>query len=171
MVHHYWQLFAELIRTPFLHLELVWGIVPLYFGLIFSEMTPSKANFRTAIQTGFSFLWAGAQWLYPYLKIRDATHVQLSAMSPTTGAVTALVLVFGLVAFVSGIIKRFPPYGKFLGHTRFANYFTIMIFPMQSPILAYQLAWTWERLITIAVFAVPTWLLLHYGLMPIRGKR
>jgi hypothetical protein len=171
MSHDYWGLFVELIRTPFLHVELVWGIVPLYFGLLLNEMTSSKTNYLTAVQTGFSFLWAGAQWLYPYLKFRGGAQVQLSSMSPIVGAVTALVLVLGVIAFVSGLRKRYPPYGSFLGHTRFANYFMIVIFPMQSPIQAYQLPWTWERLITIGLFAVPIWLVLHYGLMPIRGAK
>ena len=61
MVYACWLNFAELIATPFHHLALVWGIVPLYFGLLLNELTSSKADFRTAIQTGFSFLWAGAQ--------------------------------------------------------------------------------------------------------------
>jgi len=171
MSHNYWSLFAELIRTPFLHLELVWGIVPLYFGLLLNEMTPGKASFRTAIQTGFSFLWAGAQWLYPYVKFHGITDVQLNTMSPINLAVTCLVLAFGVIAFFSGVTKHFPRYCSFLGHTRFANYFMIAIFPMQSPIKAYQLPWTWDRLITIALFAVPIWLVLHYGLMPIRGTK
>ena len=171
MSHNYWSLFVELIRTPFLHLELVWGIVPLYFGLLLNEMTSSKANFRTALQTGFSFLWAGAQWLYPYVKFHGLTDVKLNTMSPINLAVTSLVLVFGAVAFGSGLMKRFPRYCSFLGHTRFANYFMIAIFPMQSPIKAYQLPWTWDRLITIALFAVPIWLVLHYGLMPIRKRK
>src|ERR1035441_10790480 len=64
MSQAYLAVFAELIRTPFQHLELVWGIVPLYFALLLSELTSAKKNFNTAIQTGFSFLWAGAQWLY-----------------------------------------------------------------------------------------------------------
>jgi hypothetical protein len=171
MNQNYWSLFAELIRTPFLHLELVWGIVPLYFGLLLNEMTPGKASFRTAIQTGFSFLWAGAQWLYPYVKFHGLTDVKLNAMSPINLAVTCLVLAFGAMAFLSGLMKHFPRYCSFLGHTRFANYFMIAIFPMQSPIQAYQLPWTWDRLITITLFAVPIWLVLHYGLMPIRGGK
>ena len=59
MSQNYLAIFAELIRTPFQHLELVWGIVPLYFALLLSELTSVKKSFRTAIQTGFSFLWAG----------------------------------------------------------------------------------------------------------------
>ncbi len=171
MSQHYWGIFAELIRTPFQHLELVWGIVPLYFGLLLSEMTSSKASYRTAIQTGFSFLWAGVQWLYPYVKFHGITDVELNSMSPINLAVTSLVLMFGLVAFVSGLLKRFPKYCRFLGYTRFANYFMIAIFPMQSPIKAYQLPWTWDRLIAIAIFAVPIWLVLHYGLMPVRNQK
>lgn len=171
MIQHYWGIFTELVRAPFQHLELVWGIVPLYFGLLLNEMTSSKASYRTAIQTGFSFLWAGAQWLYPYVKFRGITDVRLSTISPITLAVTLVVLLFGVAAFVSGLMKRFPRYGKFLGHTRFANYFMIAIFPMQSPIKAYQLAWTWDRLAAIAIFAVPIWLVLHYGLMPVRNQK
>lgn len=171
MSHNYWSLFVELFRTPFLHLEMIWGIVPLYFGLLLNEMTSNKANFRTAIQTGFSFLWAGIQWIYPYVKFHGITEVELNSVSPINLAVTSLVLVFGAVAFGSGLMKRFPRYCSFLGHTRFANYFMIAIFPMQSPIKAYQLEWTWDRLITIALFAVPIWLVLHYGLMPIRKRK
>jgi hypothetical protein len=162
----YWNVFVELIRTPFAHVSLVWGIVPLYFGLLLNELTSAKANFRTALQTGFSFLWAGAQWLYPYFTTRGGPHLKLDAMTPINLLVTFLVIAFGVIALVSGIRKRFPKYTAFLGHTRFANYFTIMIFPMQ----AQALPWSWDRLITIALFAVPTWLALHFGLMPLRQR-
>lgn len=80
--------------------------------------------------------------------------------------VTLLVLVLGAVALVSGFRKRFPQFGRFLGHTRFANYFMITIFPIQ----AHHLSWTWDRLAAIGLFAVPVWLALHFGLMPIRKK-
>lgn len=173
MMHSLWNTFAELICTPFRHAEMIWGIVPLYFGLLLNELTSAKANFRTAIQTGFSFLWAGAQWLYPYVKFHGAAGPGLvvNAISPVNLLVTGLVLVFGLAALVSGLVKRFPKYGSFLGHTRFANYFMIAIFPIQTPIQAFQLPWTWERLLAIALFAVPTWLVLHYGLMPLRKSK
>jgi hypothetical protein len=165
---HYWAAFSELITTPFEHGSLIWGIVPLYFALLLNELTSAKANFRTAIQTGFSFLWAGAQWLWPYF-VPHASHgryLELNAMVPVNLLVTFLVLGLGGVALVSGFRKRFPKYGRFLGYTRFANYFMITIFPVQ----AHCLEWTWERLTAIALFAVPVWLVLHFGLMPIRGR-
>lgn len=165
----YWAAFVELIQTPFLHLELVWGIVPLYFGLLFNEMTSAKASFRTAIQTGFSFIWAGAQWLYPYFKAHatGGPRLELGAMLPINLLVTLLVLALGLVALVSGLRRKYPKHCAFLGYTRFANYFMIAIFPIQ----ARYLEWTWNRLIAIILFAVPIWLVLHFGLMPIRNRK
>ncbi len=158
--------FVELIVTPFQQVPLIWGIVPLYFGLLLNEITSAKANFRTAIQTGFSFLWAGAQWLYPYFKSRGphGPHVEFNAMLPVNLLVTFLVIALGVVALVCGLGKRFPKYARFLGYTRFANYFMITIFPIQ----AHFLEWTWPRLAAIALFAAPVWLLLHFGLMPLR---
>lgn len=166
MIHSYWATFAELVSTPFEHASLVWGIVPLYFGLLVSELTSGKASFRTALQTGFSFLWAGAQWLWPYF-VPHAAHehyLELGRIMPVNLLVTSLTILLGVVALVSGFRKRFPKYARFIGHTRFANYFMIAIFPIQS----HWLPWTWERLVAIILFAVPVWLALHFGLMPLR---
>ena len=164
----YWSTFVELVSTPFQDMSLVWGIVPLYFALLLNELTSSKANFRTAIQTGFSFLWAGAQWLYAHWTSHRAGAVQnLSWVLPVNLFVTLFVLALGALALFSGLRKRFPKYGSFLGQTRFANYFMITIFPMQ----AHKLVWSWQRLGAIILFAVPIWLVLHFGLMPFRGSK
>ncbi len=164
----YWNTFVELIATPFQHAPLIWGIVPLYFGLLLNELTSPKANFRTAVQTGFSFLWAAAQWLYPYFRAQApaAEKIDYRSMLPINLTVTAIVLLLGLVALVSGFRRKFPKYCAFLGHTRFSNYFMILLFPIQ----AHFLAWSWERLAVIGLSAVPVWFLLHFGLMPIRTK-
>ena len=134
MIDGSWTTFVELITTPFQHVELVWGIVPLYFGLLLNELTSAKANFRTAMQTGFSFVWAGAQWLYPYFRAggHRGPHLELGAMLPVNLLVTFTVLGLGGLALVCGLRKRFPRYGRFLGYTRFANYFMIAIFPIQA---------------------------------------
>jgi hypothetical protein len=147
----------------------VWGIVPLYFGLLLNELTSDKANFRTALQTGFSFLWAGAQWLWPFFKPHGfgVPQVEFNAMLPINLLVTFLVIALGFVALVSGIRKKFPKRLRFVGHTRFANYFMITIFPVQARVLA----WKWEFLIAITLMALPCWLVLHFGLMPLRGQK
>ena len=92
---------------------------------------------------------------------------KLNAMLPVNLMVTALVIVLGVVALFSGLRRRYPKYGAFLGHTRFSNYFMITIHPIQT----HYLEWTWQRLIAIALFAVPIWLVLHFGLMPIRNRK
>ena len=169
MSQNYLAVFAEPIRTPFQHLELVWGIVPLYVALLLSELTSAKKNFRTAIQTGFSFLWAGAQRLYlsQHVATSTASKVALKGLQPINLVVTGLVVVLGAVALYSGLSRHYLRYASFLGHTRFSNYFVITIYPIQG----HALEWTWKRLAAIAIFAVPVWLVLHFGLMPFRGRK
>jgi hypothetical protein len=78
--------------------------------------------------------------------------------------VTLLVIAFGLMAFISGIRRKFPKRFQFLGHTRFAAYFMVAMFPMQ----AHYLKWRWDHLVTILLFAIPVWLVVHLGTMPLR---
>jgi hypothetical protein len=169
MIHHCWTTFVGLIVAPFQNATLIWGIVPLYFGLLLNELSADKATFRTALQTGFSFLWAGAQWLWPYF-VPHAAHgryLELEAMMPVNLLVTFLVIALGAAALASGLRKKFPRNLRFLGYTRFANYFMIAIYPIQAHI---GMDWTWERLLAIALFAAPIWLALHFGLMPLRRR-
>jgi hypothetical protein len=169
VIAHYWAIFVELLRTPFEHVEMVWGIVPLYFGWMLNELTSSKASFRTAVQTGFTFLWAGAHWSWQYLGLRTTTPPKLSltALFAVNVLVTVLVMAVGLLALVSGLRRRFPPYGSVLGHSRFSAYFMIAIFPIQSN----YLAWSWERLLAILLFAAPIWLAIHLGQMAVHRDR
>jgi hypothetical protein len=165
---HYGLIFLELIRAPFLDVTMIWGIVPLYFALLLNELTSPKANFRTAIQTGFSFIWAAAQWFYFYGKARQVEGaISLTRPPPINLFVTVVVFTLGLLALFCGLRRHYPKYGSFLGHTRFSNYFMITIYPIQ----AHYFEWTWERLSAIAIFALPIWLVLHFGLMPFRGGK
>jgi len=129
-------------------METIWGIVPLYFALVLNEMTSGRASYRTAIQTGFSFLWAGAQWLYPYFKTgpTGARELDLNAMQTINLAVTFLVVCIGAASLISGLRRRYPKYGSFLGHTRFSNYFMITIYPMQAHHPSLDMPWTAQLL-------------------------
>ena len=163
---HYWHTFVLIVQKPFLHPDLIWGIVPLYFGWLLNELTSSKASSRTAVQTGFTFIWAAAQWLFQSTRPQklDFPEIAIGAMRTASMFVTLLVLAVGVLALVSGLRGKFPKYCKFLGHTRFAAYFLVAMYPMQ----AGAMEWTWDRLIAIIIFAVPAWLLVHVGLMPVR---
>ncbi len=166
MLHGAWATFFELIRLPFLHEELVWGIVPLYFSWIVNELTSAKVSFNTALQTGFALLWSAAHWAWQAFRDHPgkAIHWQSGGAMAINAAVTVGVFVLGAVALWSGLRRRYPRGMSFLGHTRFSGYFMIAIFPIQSG----YLGWKWEYVKVIAIFAVPIWLLLHFALMPAR---
>jgi hypothetical protein len=166
VIYNYSIIFWELIKTPFKHGDMIWGIIPLYFGWMLNEVTSSKASYKTAIQTGFSFVWAAAQWMYQYFYNRPfwSPKITLNALFAVNVMVTIIVFAVGLLALISGLRRKFPAYCEFLGHSRFSNYFMIAIFPIQSR----ALEWSWERLIAIGIFAVPIWLVVHLVLMPWR---
>jgi hypothetical protein len=166
-ISSYWHILWVLLKTPFLHSSLIWGIVPLYFGWLLNEFTSDKRSFNTAIQTGFSFLWAGLHWSQIYFqKGRDLSLIFRNGLPTITIMVTVLVLIIGAMGFISGIRKKYPKYCSFLGHARFANYFMITIFAMQSN----YLEWTWDRLIAIVGFAAPVWMVVHIIFKPLRWK-
>jgi hypothetical protein len=160
--------FWEIVRVPFQHAELIWGIVPLYFSWMVTELTAAKVTYNTALQTGFALLWAGAHWLWQAIPpgSRSVGYGILTGLFSLSGLVTVLVLTLGALALVSGIRHKYPRGMRFLGHTRFAAYFMIALFPIQAGVLA----WTWERVAAIALFAVPIWLLLHLLLLPLRKR-
>jgi hypothetical protein len=150
----YPAIFWELIRKPFEHAELVWGIVPLYFSWACSELTGARANFNTAIQTGFNLVWAGAHWTFQYLHgPAGGGRLDLGALFAVNVLVTIVTMTIGLLAFYSGIRRRFPKYASFVGHSRFSSYLTVAVFPIQSN----YLKWSWDRLIAIMIFAIPIW--------------
>lgn len=153
----YFTIFKQLIIEPFQKTDWVWGIVPLYFSWAFAEFTGEKPNFKTAIQTGFNLLWAGAQWTWQYSqKVGGGEWLNIGALRAVNMIVTVIAIILGALALYSGLRRRFPKYCSFLGHSRFSSYFTITLFPMQVD----ALKWTWDILIAILIFAIPTWILL-----------
>jgi len=168
MISSLWDIFLELIKTPFRHQELIWGIVPLYFAWILNEMTSPKASFHTAIQTGFSFLWAGIQWTYPIFQNHPSGHrLKLGGLFAINIVVTLLVICIGLLALWSGVRRRYPKNFSFLGHSRFSNYFMIAIFPIQ----ANYLSWSTSRCVSIVLFAIPIWILISLVFIPLRLRK
>jgi hypothetical protein len=155
----YPKLFWELIQTPFdrENTQLIWGIIPLYFSWACAELTGARANFNTAIQTGFNLVWAGAHWTWQYSRNpASGGRLDLDALFAVNVIVTLVTALIGLLALYSGIRKRFPRYASFVGHSRFSSYLTITLFPIQSN----YLKWSSDRLIAIVLFAIPIWIVL-----------
>ncbi len=57
---------GTLLVAPLTQMELVWGVVPLYFGWVVNELTGSKASYGTAMQTGFALVWSGLHWIWQF---------------------------------------------------------------------------------------------------------
>lgn len=160
-----WQTFMELVSVPFRHPEMVWGIVPLYFGWILNELTSGRPSYHTAVQTGFSFVWAAAHWTYQHGQ-RKPGSLGYAGFASVQGLVTVLIFAVGCLALISGLRRRYPKGAAFLGHSRFSNYFMIAIFPIQSGLLP----WTTNRLAAMLVFAAPVWALFQLCFMPLRRR-
>jgi hypothetical protein len=164
----YFAIFSELIRKPFEYWPLIWGIVPLYFSWVMAELSGEKATFKTAIQTGFNLLWAGAQWTWQYTRTPGAGgRLDLSALFAVNVVVTIITIILGVLALYSGLRRRFPSYCSFLGRTRFSSYLTITLFPIQANFLK----WSWQRLVAILLFAIPTWIVLGLARRAIAALR
>src|ERR1044072_2733960 len=103
----YAALFWELIRKPFEHTELIWGIVPLYFSCACSELTGGRPNFNTAIQTGFNLVWAGAHWTWQYSQnpFRGG-RLDVGALFAVTVVVTFIKVLLGLITLYCGLRQR-----------------------------------------------------------------
>ena len=167
VLHGAFATFAGLIRLPFQHEELIWGIVPLYLSWAANELTSAKVSFGTAIQTGLALLWSGAHWAWQAFHEHPGKVIHLldaTGAAAVNAAVTLGVLILGGTALWSGLRRRYPKGMSFLRHTRFSAYFMIAIFPLQ----AGYLAWNWEYVEVIILFAIPIWLVLHFALMPLR---
>lgn len=160
------EAFWELIQVPFRHADLIWGVVPLYFGWVVSELNSSKANYSTAIQTGFALLWSGAQWVWQSSLSNGGVKVAAGGWFPVNWGVTVVVVLLGALALWSGLRRQYPRGMRFLGQSRFAGYFMIAVFPIQ----AGHLAWSWPRAAAIVVFALPIWMLVNLVLWPLRRK-
>jgi len=112
-----------------------------------------------------------SDWIFPDLGrhavgVAGTQRPEQAAFLPVNMGVTAVVLILGALALGSGLRRRYPRGMRFLGHSRFAGYFMIALFPVQSG----YLNWTWQRVAAIVVFAIPVWLLVHLSVMPWRRK-
>jgi hypothetical protein len=149
--------FVDLIVTPFGHLDRVWlGILPLYVSLILGEIYITKVSFGHAVGNGFLMLWAGLSWAVHLANASKFAYVFNSSTKITAWIVTGTCLAIAVFTIVLGLRKKDKPLAGVLGHTRFSGYFLIMLYPMQSGLMA----WTWPSLLAVLIFAAPAWFLI-----------
>ena len=151
---------VQLIVVPFHHFGAVWtGMVPLYVSLVIGELYKSKVSFGHAVGNGFVMLWAGLNWamhlsnfgMFPYL---GSGAKQGMALAWT---VTTCCVGIGIFTVVLGLRKKDKTLCEILGHTRFSGYFIILLYPMQTGLVR----WNMQSVAAILVFALPAWFMIY----------
>jgi hypothetical protein len=150
---------VQLIEVPFRHFGVVWmGIVPLYVSLVLGELYKSKVSFGHAVGNGFVMLWAGLNWamhlsnfgMFAYLG--DAK--QRTALA---WMVTVCCIGLGIFTIILGLRKKDKTLCQILGHTRFSGYFIILLYPMQTGLVT----WNMKSIAAILIFALPAWFVIY----------
>ena len=151
---------VQLIVAPFHKFGAVWpGIVPLYVSLVLGELYKNKVSFRHAVGNGFVMLWAGLNWamhlsnfgMFAYLGDAAKQRMALAWL------VTVCCVGLGIFTIVLGLRKKDKMLCEILGHTRFSGYFIILLYPMQTGLVT----WNMQSLEAILICALPAWLFIY----------
>lgn len=72
-------IFWQLLSSPWVNLDIAWGVIPLYMSWILGEFYEPKPSQKNAVQGGANLLWAGLDWgrvsLMPILSNPDSLMV------------------------------------------------------------------------------------------------
>jgi hypothetical protein len=156
----FWTNWLTLLVEPFRHFGDVWlGILPLYVTLVLGELYKSKVSFSHAVGNGFVMLWAGLNWGARLSGIGWTGYALHTSKQQMTIAwiVTAAAVAMGVFTIVLGLRKKDKILCEVLGHTRFACYFLILLYPMQARLAR----WEMSCLTAVLVFAAPFWLVVY----------
>ncbi len=158
--------FVQLLVEPFRHFGQVWlGLVPLYVALLLDEIVERRVSFGQAIANGFVMLWAGVNWTMHLANVGMFSYLGSSKQRMVVAwTVTACALAIGVFTILLGIRRKDKTLAYVLGHARFSGYFLIMLYPMQTGMIA----WNWPSLIAVLLFALPCWLLLYLSGLSLR---
>lgn len=146
---------VHLLVVPFRNLDTVWGILPVYATLILGEIYEGRMNYGRAVVNGVMMVLVGADWAW---HLGRANHwAYMFAEMKLPWVVTACCLALGAFTLVLGLRRKDKRLAAILGHTRFAAYFLITLYPLQSRLVP----WSSDALTAVLVFAAPAWLLIY----------
>ena len=151
---------VQLIVAPFHKFGAVWlGIVPLYVSLVVGELYKSKVSFGHAVGNGFIMLWAGLNWAMHLSNFGMFAYLGDAAKQRMVLAwtVTTCCIGLGIFTIILGLRKKDKTLCEILGHTRFSCYFIILLYPMQTGLVT----WNMQSLAAILVFALPAWFVIY----------
>lgn len=119
-----------LFSAPFVNLEMLWVVIPIYLGWFFAEFFQEKrgTSLGNAISNGTIAFWVGADWARTTLRIRTEQHLALNVAFFGKMFMAFIMFAYGLFIIIEGIkAKKMIHYA---GRIRVVTYFVLMLTPL-----------------------------------------
>jgi hypothetical protein len=134
-----------LFAAPFHNFELLWIIIPIYLGWIFSEFYEEKigTSFGKAITNGAVLIWVGIDWTRTTTGLLGTTSTASIILKYSLCVISVLL---GVLIIFFGIRRK--KIIKFLGRSRNTTYYALMF----TPIVYNVVQMSWETIVVIILF-------------------
>ncbi len=150
-----------IFAVPFMHLDTLWIMVPIWLNWFFAEFFQEKkgTSFGNAISNGVIPFWGGIDWMRNITNSLIAGTANFSFLVFAKYLVSVLILVYGLVIVIFGIKAR-----KFIhisGRVRVVTYILVVFTPFIYGVVDY----TYIHFLSIILFFP-----LFYGIVELFDK-
>jgi len=145
----YAQIWLSLIIAPITNFDALWGVIPLYVEGFLAGYYEQDTRGRL-LTGGFIMSFVGMDWTRRLLQ--NNVQIQFNVQ----WILVFIFLGYGALALLVVLLKKLDLV-RFLGKRKFAIYFGISFYPLQSGVIPY----TTDALISILVMLIPVWLILE----------
>ncbi len=127
-----WELFkiwSQLFAAPFLNLEMLWIIVPVYLNWFFADFFQEKrgTSLGNAVSNGVVIIWASTDWVRTSVKLFFTKAI---ATTHLVGNIGASLLVFSYGVWIVYDSIKGKAIAHYIGRIRVVTYILLMITPL-----------------------------------------
>ncbi len=144
----------SIFAAPFLHLEMLWIIVPIYLSWIFTDFFQERkgTSIGNAIANGVVVFWVSFDWMRTVIESMAGFSWALVIKFVLIG----LVFMYGLMILIEGM--RGNNIVTKLGRVRETTYVLLMF----TPIIYNEIELSWKVIIAILLFFPLFYYLMEY---------
>lgn len=119
-----------LFSAPFINLDMLWVVIPIYLGWFFAEFFQEKrgTSLGNAISNGTIAFWVGADWARTTLRTRAEQHLAMNLAFFGKIFMAVIMFAYGLFIIIQGIKARKMIH--YAGRIRVVTYFVLMLTPL-----------------------------------------
>ncbi|MCX6706883.1 MAG: hypothetical protein NT001_01960 [Candidatus Woesearchaeota archaeon] len=121
---------GNLFAYPFINLDVLWVVIPIYLGWFFAEFFQEKrgTSLGNAISNGTIAFWVGADWARTTLRVKAGEALAFNIAFLGKMFMAFMMFVYGMFIIVEGIkAKKMIHYA---GRIRVVTYFVLMLTPL-----------------------------------------